>query len=71
MTDEELSEFLHLSKEEASIVIPKLTKDQRLAFERMKSVILEAALWMDGLGPKPSGVLLDTEHSTKRRKLWR
>jgi hypothetical protein len=34
-------------------------------YDRSKQV---AALWMAGLGPTPSGVLIDTDGSTRRRK---
>jgi hypothetical protein len=37
----------------------------------MKQVEIEAALWVEGLGPKPQGVLIDTVRDTKRRKAWR
>lgn len=71
MTDAELAEYLHLTPAEATIVIPKLTPQRRAVYDRMQQVEIEAKLWMDGLGPKPSGVLIDTERSTKRRKFWR
>lgn len=71
MTDTELAEYLHLTPAEAAIVIPKLTSGKRAVYERMKQVEIEAALWSEGLGPKPQGVLIDTERSTQRRKGWR
>lgn len=71
MTDQELAEYLHLTPAEAAIVIPKLSPAKRAVYDRMKQVEIEAALWADGLGPKPTGVLIDTERSTRRRKGWR
>lgn len=71
MTDTELAEYLHLTPTEAAIVIPKLTPWRRALYDRMKQVEIEAALWIEGLGPKPTGVLIDTERSTRRRKGWR
>lgn len=71
MTDAELAEYLHLTPTEAGIVIPKLTPERRALYDRMKQVEIEAALWAEGLGPKPQGVLIDTERSTRRRKGWR
>jgi hypothetical protein len=71
MNDAELAKYLHLSPEEAAIVIPKLTPARRAVYDRMKQVEIEAALWAVGLGPKPQGVLIDTERSTKRRRGWR
>lgn len=71
MTDEELRLYLHLTPEEAAIVLPKLTPQKRSLYDRMRQVEIEAKLWMDGLGPKPKGVFLDTERSMKRRKISR
>lgn len=71
MTDTELAEYLHLTPAEAAIVIPKLTPEKRAVYDRMKQVEIEAALWADGLGPKPQGVLIDTERSTRLRKGWK
>lgn len=71
MTDAELAEYLHLTPSEAEIVIPKLTPQRRAVYDRMKRVEIEAALWAEGLGPKPQGVLIDTERSTRHRKAWR
>jgi hypothetical protein len=71
MNDAELAGYLHLTPAEAAIVIPKLTPERRAAYERMKQVEIDVTLWVEGLGPKPRGVLLDTERSTKRRRAWR
>lgn len=71
MNDQELADYLHLTPAEAAIVIPKITPAKRAVYDRMKQVEIEAALWVDGLGPKPEGVLLDTERDIKRRRGWR
>lgn len=71
MDDAELAKYLHLSPAEAAIVIPKLTPQRRAVYDRMKQVEIEASLWAEGLGPKPQGVLIDTERSTKRRRGWK
>lgn len=70
MTDAELAEYLHLTPDEAAIVIPKLTPAKRALYDRMKQVEIEAALWAEGLGPKPQGVLIDTERSVRRRRTF-
>jgi hypothetical protein len=70
MTDQELAAYLHLTEAEAVIVIPKLTPGKRAVYDRMKQVEIEAALWIDGLGPKPEGVLIDTVRATRRRRSW-
>lgn len=71
LSDDELAEYLHLTPEEAAIVIPKLSPSKRACYARMKQVEIEAALWVEGLGPKPHGVLIDTERSTKHRWGWK
>lgn len=71
MTDAELAEYLHLTPAEAAIVVPKLTPAKRAVYERMKQVEIEAALWAEGLGPKPQGVLIDTERSASPRRAWK
>jgi len=71
MTDTELAEYLHLTPAEAAIVLPKLSPERRALYDRMKQVEIEAALWTEGLGPKPQGVLIDTERGTRRRRAWR
>lgn len=71
MTDAELTDYLHLTPDQASIILPKLTPEKRATYDRMKQVEIEAALWVNGLGPKPEGVLIDTERDIKRRRGWR
>lgn len=66
MTDAELTEFLHLSPEDAAIVLPQLSPERRALYARMKQVEIEANLWAAGVGPKPAGVLIDTERSLRR-----
>ena len=71
MTDAELTAYLHLTAEQAAIVLPKLSPARRAVYDRMKQVEIETNLWADGLGPKPTGVLIDTERSTRKRPGWR
>lgn len=71
MNDAELADYLHLTPAEAAIVIPKLTPQRRAVYDRMKQVEIEVALWVEGLGPKPANVLIDTDKSVRRRKGWR
>ena len=71
MNDAELAEYLHLTPADAAIIIPKLTPEKRAVYDRMKQVEIEAALWVNGVGPKPEGVLIDTERDIKRRRGWR
>ncbi len=71
MNDVELAKYLHLTPVEAEIVIPRLSQQRRATYDRMKQIEIKAALWMAGLGPKPQGVLIDTERSTKRRREWK
>ncbi len=72
MTDEQLAEFIGIAGEpKAQKLIDGLSPEKRALFERMARLETEYKLWQDGLGPKPSGILLDTVQSTKRRKAWR
>lgn len=70
MTDADLAKYLHLSPSDAAIVIPKLSDGRRRAYDRMQQIEIQAALWMEGLGPKPQGALIDTDRSVKKRKGW-
>ena len=49
MTDAELAGYLHLTPEEAAIVLPKLTPARRALYDRMRQVELETALWQMAL----------------------
>ena len=71
MTDAELAQYLNLSPEEAAVIIPQLSPERRALYDRMKQVEIEATLWVEGLGPKPKGVLIDTVRSTNRRRSFR
>jgi hypothetical protein len=59
MTDEQLTAYLHLTPAESEIVIPKLSPQRRATYERMASLETEIFLWQNGLGPKPTDVLMD------------
>jgi hypothetical protein len=71
VTDAELTKYLNITPEQAAIILPKLTTAKRALYDRMAQVAIEAALWTQGLGPKPAGVLIDTERGTRRRRAWR
>lgn len=71
MTDSELAEYLHLTTAQALIVIPKISPTRRELYAKMRQIEVEAELWAAGLGPKPQGVLIDTERSARRRRGWR
>jgi hypothetical protein len=72
MTDDELLIFVGVKgKEGAAKFLASLTPEKRALYDRMKQVEIEAALWVEGLGPKPEGVLIDTVRDTNRRKAWR
>lgn len=66
MTDAELAEYLHLTPAEAAIVIPKLTPQRREVYDRMKSLETHIFLWENGLGPKPTNVLMDFDRKVFR-----
>lgn len=72
MTDEELIKYLGIENEPKALkAIGLFTPERRALYDRMKQVEMEAELWAAGLGPKPQGILIDTERSTRRRRGWR
>jgi hypothetical protein len=73
MTDDEVATFCGLAPDDPlrGKFVATLTPEKRALFERMANVEIELALWQDGLGPKPQGVLIDTVKSTARRRAWR
>lgn len=71
MTDEDLARHLHLTPAEATKVIPRLTPEKRAAYERLGQFADDWNLYAAGFGPRPTGALVDTERSMKRRKLSR
>jgi hypothetical protein len=74
MDDDELAKYLgiaDIAPEKRAKFIASIPPERRRLYERMKQVEIEAALWAQGLGPKPQGVLIDTERSTRRRRAWR
>ncbi len=73
MTDEEMADFLGFKPDEEKRIdaVKALPPEKRAVFERMAVLEMELKLWQDGLGPRPDGVLIDTERSTRRRRAWR
>lgn len=72
MTDEELAKGLGLySDPRWPQAIAKLTPEKRAHYEWLLGVTSEVQLWEAGLGPLPSGILIDTDRSTRGRKGWR
>lgn len=61
MTDEQLAQYLNIKDwpnwQEAIAAIPAT---RRAVFERMATLETEIDLWQKGLGPKPTGVLIDS-----------
>ena len=71
MDDSELARYLHLTPDEAAKVIPKLTPEQRTTYMRLGKFGDDWNLYAAGFGPRPTGALVDTERSTKKRRAWR
>lgn len=64
MTDLELIRFLGIEDEPCrEAMLARITPEQRELYVRMADVETEIKLWQAGLGPKPAGVLICTEHS--------
>lgn len=73
MTDDEMATFCGLAQDDPlrGKFVATLTPEKRELFERMANLEMEVALWQDGLGPKPQGVLIDSDRDIKRRRGWR
>jgi len=74
MTDEQLLEFLGVAKEtpeNRAKLLRSITPEKRALYERMAKLETELTIWQMGLGPKPTGVLIDSVRSVRRRRAWR
>ena len=59
MNDEQLAAYLGLTMDPArDQIMANITPETRAMYDRMAQVEMEIALWQQGLGPKPSGVIL-------------
>lgn len=68
MTDEELIDFLGMNGyPRAAEVVAKFTAEKRASYERMATLEREIELWIDGVGPKPAGVLMDFQKRRGKR----
>jgi hypothetical protein len=69
MTDEQLAQYLNIRDwpnwQEAVTAIPAV---RRATFERMATLETEIDLWSKGLGPKPTGVLVDSARTPSLAK---
>lgn len=66
MSDEELAAFLGIAGHpKRHAVIAALSPAKRALFDRMAGLEMEVELWQAGLGPKPTGVLIDTERTIR------
>ena len=64
MTDKEMAAYLCPHDAENPKVlsyVAALSADKRAVYDRMATVEFELRLWLDGLGPKPAGVLVDLD----------
>jgi hypothetical protein len=74
MTDEQLLDFLGVAKEtpeNRAKLLRSITPEKRALYERMAGLETELTVWEMGLGPKPTGVLIDSVRSVRRRRMWR
>jgi hypothetical protein len=61
MTDDELMEFLGIKRvgtEGRARIMATITPEKRELYDRVANLETEVALWQDGLGPKPAGVIV-------------
>lgn len=74
MTDEQLLHYLGLANEtpeNRAKILRSITPQKRAVYERMSTIESELTVWEMGLGSKPTGVLIDTVRSVRRRRVWR
>ena len=71
MTDEQLAQYLGIADSPKWLAaINSIPPAIRKTYERMAQLETEINLWQQGLGPKPSGVLIDgarTPANVKKR----
>ena len=70
MTDADLIEFLGLGDcdpAKTARYIAALAPEKRAGYERMAEVETELHLWQQGVGQKPSGVIVCGDHGRSRR----
>lgn len=59
MTDDELAEFLGIpGAKEREAILAAITPEERATYEDMARVDVELKLWIEGVGPKPEGVIV-------------
>ena len=61
MSDDELIEWLGLARvkpEERDKIMASITPERRALYEHMHQVEMELILWQNGVGPKPSDVIV-------------
>lgn len=69
MTDEQLAQYLGISDSPKwPAVVRGLHPGVRATYERMAQLEVEIGLWQQGLGPKPSGVLLTSARTPANAK---
>src|SRR5262245_65729433 len=69
MTDEQLLEFLGVANEtpeNRAKILRSIPPERRALYDRMAQTEIELAPWELGLGPKPTGVLIDPVRKVRR-----
>lgn len=73
MTDEQMAVFMGLepSNPKHMAIVADLTPEKRALYESMADVECQLKLWIEGLGPKPAGVMIDMPRGRRRRRTWK
>lgn len=75
MTDEQMAAFMGLEPGNTKhmAVVKALPASEREMFESMARLEHEVELWAAGLGPKPTGVMIDMARGPRRgrRRTWK
>jgi hypothetical protein len=68
MTDLELAEYLGVANDpDRDKFIAGLKPEQRAMFDHMAEIEVDLNLWAQGLGPKPSGVIVCEDQCHAKR----
>lgn len=73
MTDAQMAVFMGLdpSKPKHMTVVANLLPQTRATFESMAALEHALELWAAGVGPKPTGVMIDMARGPRRRRTWK
>jgi len=68
MSDDELARYLGIERaKDRAKILAALTPKERAGYERMRDVELGIKLWLDGLAPRPPGIICCRRNAQRKR----